>query len=292
MKNYISFSWKITTVGVLLSLLMIRLSYWQWNRHLEKIELIKTMDARLNLEPVLINTLLPQIKENPDLFIHRRFKLSGTYDFKHEIILRNRRFNKIAGVFVVTPLLISGTTDTVLVSRGFIPLTEADQISRKRYQKPLITNIIGLVKPSLQPKFFLAPSDPKTGKKLPWVDAWLRINIPEISKQLPYQPLPIWLEKMDNSSIAKIKKEILNNNSDRDEILNLAARTSVSKTVDLKDYNFPEPVYDIIIPPGRHFGYVFEWLAMATITLFITLILQFKRFEFKKKSDYMKQVHL
>ena len=40
---------------------------------------------------------------------------------------------------------------------------------------------------------------------------------------------------------------------------------------------YPIPVYDTVIPPGRHLGYVFEWAVMALMTFLICLILQFKR---------------
>jgi cytochrome oxidase assembly protein ShyY1 len=271
------FSWYISGPALLLIVMMCRLSYWQWTRHLEKLTLIKEFEVRLNQNPIPLQTLLKSNSSDWEPLLHRRVWLEGHFDFTHEMILKNRRHDNQPGTFVVTPLKLEGTDTAILVNRGFIPLQVSGQEERKQFQRQPSERFIGLIKESSSHRF-LAPADPPTGTNFPWVDAWLRINIPEMSKQLPYQVLPIYAEAMPSSDLEKVKSEIFKSKNDKTEILNLATRSaSRLSDAELADTDFPVVQNDLIIPPGRHFGYVFEWLFLALLTAFLALIIQLKK---------------
>lgn len=271
------FSWYISGPALLIIVLMCRLSYWQWTRHLEKLTLIQEFEIRLNQEPIPLQTLLSHGAPDWQTLLHRRVWLDGHFDFAHEVILKNRRHNNQPGTFVITPLRLAGTDITVLVNRGFIPLQVSNQQDRRQFQRQPSGAFIGLIKESSSHRF-LAPADPQAGLELPWVDAWLRINIPEMSKQLPYQVLPIYAEAMPSSDLEKVKNEIFKSKNDKTEILNLATRSaSRLSDTELANTNFPVVQNDLIIPPGRHFGYVFEWLFLAVLTAFLAIIIQLKK---------------
>jgi surfeit locus 1 family protein len=270
------FSLKITIIGSILILCMLRLSYWQWQRHLSKIEYIKILQQRIEMPISNINELLNKNTDYSSI-PYRRMYIEGEYDFSHEMLLRNRRLDGNPGVFVITPLKLKDRNDYLLVSRGFIPIAYSTKEKRKIFEKNAPGIITVLAKPP-QTQRFLAPEDPETGGDNPWVDAWLRVDIEKISKQLPYSILPIYAEVMSTDNLADTTAKIITSKSERDDIFFMAGKgtgSSAAKEINLD--NYPIPVYDTVIPPGRHLGYVFEWAIMALMTFLICLVLQFKR---------------
>lgn len=271
------FSSKVTITCALLAVFMVGMSVWQWDRHLQKLELIDTLHQTLRLEPLELPALLAQ-QPDPRTLTWRRVKLSGTFDFSHEFLLRNRSFEKRAGVHVITPLKVDGADAWVLVDRGFIPLGRENPQSRARYQRPERTEMFGLVKDSM-PQKFLAPSDPDTGAGKPWVDQWLRVDIEKIGKQLPYPVLPFYLETMKDPSDPLLASQIVKGSAaGRHDVLNVTGPSTVeSLGMDSPDAEYPFPAYDTTPPPDIHIGYVYEWAFMALLTVLIGFVLQMRR---------------
>lgn len=269
MKLY--FSRKVTLIGLVLIAGMLRASYWQWERHLEKQGYIATMGERLALDPTPITSL---IDTAPSELFYRRVLVEGTYDFEHEMVLRNRRLDEEAGVYVLTPLKITGTDRTVVVNRGFLPLQY--QSDRKEFRRESTASFIGLVKEPSHRRF-LAPSDPPTGNGAPWVDAWLRVDLEKMQRQLPSPIERFYLEIMNTADPTQAQEKIVTSSAGREELLvmgmtELGEHTKTAHA--LTDY--PIPVFDTVIPAGRHFGYVFEWATMALVTLIICVVLQLR----------------
>lgn len=276
LSRYFRFSWKITLTCTLLAIGMIRLAFWQESRHIEKLEIIKKLDANLALEIVPLSTLLSTTDWNP--LIHRRVTVSGDYDFPHEMALRNRRLNLYSGVHAITPLRISGTESYVLVDRGFVPLTKSDREARKEFQKSSHVELTGLIKESAYKKLF-SPDDPEVGPGLPWADQWLRVNVPRMAEQLPYKVLPVYLEIMEATDPADAKKKIVASKSDgMQEILFLPNRGKDAMVgMETPDLNYPVPSFTTMVPAGRHREYVYHWSFMALVTLGIGGVLQMRR---------------
>lgn len=269
MKLY--FSPKVSLVGAVLIAGMLRASYWQWERHLGKQAYIATMGERLALEPAPLTNL---IGSDPNELLYRRVIVEGTYDFDHETVLRNRRLNEEAGVYVLTPLKITGTERIVIVNRGFLPLQY--QTDRTQFRRAAKGSFIGLVKESSERRF-LAPSDPPTGNGAPWVDAWLRVDLPKMQAQLPFTIEPFYLEIMNTPDPAQAQEKIVTTTAGREELLvmgmaHLGEHTKTAHAIS----DYPIAVFDTVIPPGRHFGYVFEWATMALVTLIICVIIQLR----------------
>lgn len=265
------FSWLISLATLILAIIMGRLSLWQWHRHLEKKDLIQQLNNRLDQPPQQLNDLLTSGTPLQELTF-RRVYASGTYDFSHEMVLRNRRHEGIAGVYVLTPLRLADSRSAIIVNRGFLPLALAEPSARRELVGEANANVLLLLK-NKQPAGWLAPKDPPSGQGFPWVDGWLRVDLDSISKQLPYQILPIYGEVMDTPDIDTVRQKIIRSDSERNEILSLASRKAVSIT-DSEEIKEPIPAYDIVIPPGRHLGYVFEWAFMALGTIIIGILVQ------------------
>ena len=208
---------------------------------------------------------------------YHRVTVSGTFDYNHEVILRNRRYEDRPGVFVLTPLKIDGTDATVLVSRGFAPIQYSEPQDRAGFKRPSHSSFTGLIKASV-PRRFLAPADPPTGEGNPRVDAFLRVDLVKIGAQMPYPILPVWIEVMHEGDNIDPKSEIIRTKDERDDIMNPAQvlDKGVLGRTDLPPESFPVPVFDTIVPAGRHLGYVFEWALMAVATILIAIVLQLR----------------
>lgn len=276
MKIKFNFSLKITITCLVLILAMLRASYWQWTRHLEKQEYIKKMQERLE-EPILLINNLFNTKQVDDV-VYKRVFVSGEYDYAKEITLANRRYNDQAGKYIITPLKIDNSNKYVLVNRGFVPLHLSKKEERKDFQNEKFASFVGLVKEGLEKKSFLAPKDPKpeTGK---FFDNWLRVNVNELEKQTKYPLLPFYVEIMNTVDKDEALKQIVKSSTGKSEMFllpmqakNLEAKGSSPTT------NYPIPIFDTVIPAGRHFGYVFEWAFMALGLFIAGFILQLRRF--------------
>lgn len=269
------FSLRTTIICAVLTLGMVRASYWQWERHNSKLAYIKNLESRLEM-PVEEASFLSDSSISLHEKTFRRVKIEGSYDFKHEMILRNRRHNEDAGVYVVTPLKLKDLDRWVLVNRGFLPLQVAKTEARKPFQKPDKVSFIGLIKASAPRKIF-SPKDLPTGPGHPWVDSWLRVDVENIGKQLPYAILPMHLEIMDTLESTEVKSRITESRSARDDIFLMPAKGITTKETPSKSEHYPIPIFDTVVPPGRHLGYVFEWAIMAVVTVLIGIVLQLRR---------------
>jgi surfeit locus 1 family protein len=271
------FSWKTTLSTAILATGMVCASVWQWDRHIQKQGLIARLQETLSLEPIPVTELLATPVAWEDLTF-RRIKLAGTYDFTHEMLLRNRNLEGRAGVHVITPLKIDSTDTNILVDRGFIPMGREGQSERVPYQTPPHVELFGLVKNSMSPKF-MAPNDPPAGDGYPWVDRWLRVNIPSMQKQLPYQVLPIYIEIMEDPNDPLLASKIVREGAaGRNDVLMMTGQKNVENFgLNSPEARYPIPTYDITPPPDIHLGYVYEWLLMAIITIAIGTIAQLKR---------------
>ena len=258
-------------------ILMIRASIWQWDRHKQKEVYIASMQQRL-LAPVQdLQDLLSQ-NSNLSELLHRRAWVKGNFDFAHEILIRNRKLDDMPGTHVLTPLKLENSDLRILVNRGFIPLAFSDKNQRHRFQREAPGKIPVLLKESAQLKW-LAPADPPAGPPHPWVDAWLRPNLPEIQKQMPYQILSIYGELMPGNQDQLKSEDLISDTSGREELLVMGLKSINDQKLlspeELRKY--PLPAHDTVISPGRHFGYVFEWAFMALMTFLIGVVLQLKR---------------
>lgn len=270
----IFFKPKVTFVGLMLIAGMLWASHWQWRRHLSKIDYIHVLEERFKQEPGSIVDLL---NSDWSQVVHRRIRVSGEYDFKHEVVLRNRMYANFSGVHAITPLKISGTENYILVDRGFLPLDKAKSEQRRKYQTPDFVELIGVVQASNSPSF-LGPRDPDAGDGKPWVDAWLRMDMVRMQKQLPYKVMPVYLEIVTaNVNVKDPLKHLVDDKSGRDDLMNLSGGTKVQQ-LDSSSLGeqLPIPVIDTVVSAGRHLGYVYEWAFMAVLTFAICLLIQMR----------------
>ncbi|MBC3986160.1 SURF1 family protein [Streptomyces sp. AC536] len=112
----------LTLVGLVLIPVMIELGFWQFGRHEQRVEHNERVSKSLDAPAVPIGELTGVGRDVPKQTAMRKVTVSGTYDPRHEVVVRQRTGSddQSIGYFVVTPLLLADG-NAVLVNRGWIP---------------------------------------------------------------------------------------------------------------------------------------------------------------------------
>jgi len=96
--------------------LLISLGFWQLDRADEK-RAIEDQIASANSGDVELVTSVEFLKDKE--YYHVR--LQGSYVGDKQFIYDNQIVDQISGYYVLTPLILKGTSKAVLINRGFIP---------------------------------------------------------------------------------------------------------------------------------------------------------------------------
>ena len=136
-------------MAVLIGLACIRLGFWQLDRLAERRGVNASAQAQLDLPAIS----LPQaLAENGDLE-YRRATASGVFDAAHEIYLTSRPQDGIAGVHVVTPLLLAEAGPAVLVDRGWIADADYRALSPETWSLEGPAEVSGFAPNNPPPRF-------------------------------------------------------------------------------------------------------------------------------------------
>jgi surfeit locus 1 family protein len=100
--------------------LTARLGFWQLDRAAQKRAWQSAMDERGQLPPLRAAELASE-PAAAEAQLHRRVLLRGRWLNDKTVFLDNRPMNGRVGFFVVTPLLLDGRGEAVLVQRGWVP---------------------------------------------------------------------------------------------------------------------------------------------------------------------------
>jgi surfeit locus 1 family protein len=227
---------------------MIALGVWQLGRLQERRALNAAIAGRLDHPPIALPGALPDVRDME----YRPVVVSGTFDFSHEIVLRNRALNGAPGFHLLTPLRIEGGQDAVLVDRGWIPYEAASPELRQPYARPAgPVTVQGLIRLSQARPASLAPADPPLAPDRPRLDAWFWPDLARIQEQIPYPLLPFYVEQDPGP--------------DRRVI--------------------PAPVHDIDLSDGPHLSYAIQWFAFAAILVVGSLALARRNLQTKNGDE-------
>jgi len=187
--------WWVTTLLVIAAIgVMIRLGIWQ----LDRLEQRKAFNQR-----VLTQRSQPTLDLNKDNYAeidfpdmeYRQVIVSGEYDPAFEIVLRNQVWNDRIGVHVMTPLKITGSGQSILVDRGWVPLEDFNSGKLKKYAEPGQVTVKGIIRrPTSKPRF-AGRADPVPQPGSERITAWNFANVPAIASQIPYPILPVYIQQ-------------------------------------------------------------------------------------------------
>jgi surfeit locus 1 family protein len=165
---------------------------------------------------------------DPATVIGRRVVVSGTFRNEESVVLRGRRSDSgVEGVHLLTPLQIVGSEQAVLVDRGWIPSAQG---AATAYAVTRQVTIEGIARaPQVRPDSLLAGRDlPLPGETR--INAWLRVDVPAIQRQVGVPLLPLFIEQLPDGSSG-----------------------------------LPRPPDPYRLDEGPHLGYALQWFTFAGI---------------------------
>lgn len=229
--NLFSRRWILTTLLVLAGVgVLARLGIWQ----LDRLEARKAFNAHVTEQQSAPRLILDQAAlGNPDLknkisgMEYRAISVQGEYDFAHQVALRNQVWGNEWGVHLLTPLHISGSNQTVLIDRGWIPADAFVSGEWSAYDEPGLITVNGIVRVSQSKPDFGKKADPEGV-----LQAWNFANVDRIQAQTPYPLLPVYIQQAPDPAWT-----------------NLPYRSQ------------PE----LELTEGPHMGYALQWFSFAAI---------------------------
>ncbi|MEI5099834.1 SURF1 family protein [Streptomyces sp. PmtG] len=111
----------LTLIGIVLIPVMIELGFWQLHRHEKRVARNEQIAEALDARPVPAERLTSPGRELPSSAVYRRVTAKGTYDTKHEVVVRRRtNADDEVGFHVLTPFVLTDGR-VLLVNRGWVP---------------------------------------------------------------------------------------------------------------------------------------------------------------------------
>ena len=222
--------WKTSLLVIAAVIVMIRLGLWQ----LDRLDQRRAFNARV--EEQLAQSALEISEENlrADLYNmeYREAIVLGEYDHDRQVVLRNQDWQGRLGVHLLTPLIIQGSDQAIMVNRGWIPYEDFEAGKLSKFDESGLVEVNGVIRRSQTKPRIGGRADQIPAEGEPPLQAWNWINVGGIAGQLPYELLPVYLQGSPESS--------------RNQ---MPYRTQLE--LDLNE--------------GSHLGYAFQWFTFALI---------------------------
>jgi surfeit locus 1 family protein len=128
---------------------------------------------------------------------YRQAQATGTFDFAHQIAIRNQVWPQTWGYDVgfklVTPLILPDGS-AVLVDRGWIPMADKDPANWIQYNQGGCITVMGIIRLPAKP-YIGGATDPTLAPGQTFLSFWNVIDIPRIQEQIPYSILPVYIQQ-------------------------------------------------------------------------------------------------
>ena len=233
MKHLFNRQWWWTTLLVLAAVgVMVRLGVWQLDRLSQR----RAFNARVNAQLAAPALDLSGAALGADLTTleYRSAVVTGRYDFSQQIALRNQAWDDgqatvRAGVHLLTPLVIEGSSQAVLVDRGWIPLEQSSPEQWAQFDEPGPVTLRGAIRLSESRADFGSVSDP-----MGYLQYWNLVNLPRIQEQMPQLLLPVYIQQTPEQAWSSLPNR-------------------APLELDLSE--------------GSHLGYALQWFGFALVLL-------------------------
>jgi len=227
------------TLGMLIfTALFLRLGVWQWHRAGEKRALIAAMASGMHAPPLDLNAAV-QRHRLADVAPYRHVRLAGRYDAGHQVLLQSIVHHGQSGYDVLTPLHLAGTSEWVIVNRGWIGGGPKPPAAAALAVGAGPRRITGYWAPLPQPGLRLGDGRQARG----WPRPLLYPTMADLQRQL-HRPL------LDNS-------------------VRLEARQPGGYQRDWR----VRPA----IGPSRHISYMLQWFALAATVVIVWLVVNLRK---------------
>ncbi len=203
------FNFAITSMIAYLAvfILLMNLGFWQLRRAEEKQQTIIQIQKQSEVTEV---DILDLMSVDPDQFRYRKVLATGYFDNQHQYLLDNQVYQGKTGYFVLTPFILSGSDNSILVNRGWVealqyrsqlPAVEFPAIAENHTIRGRINEF-----PSVGFKLEAAEI-PTSG----WPSVVQLVDSKVLSANSGYQFLPFQLEYNENSENGYVRnwKQVL-----------------------------------------------------------------------------------
>jgi len=126
--------WIMTLVTLAMIALTLSLGRWQLSRAAQKEALQASIAAQKGFPPLDATAFL-SVEDMPSE-LHRRVKLRGLWLPTQTVLLDNRQMHGTPGFYVLTPLALEGTEQTVMVQRGWVQRDFVDRTQVPAFDTP------------------------------------------------------------------------------------------------------------------------------------------------------------
>ena len=174
----------LTTLLVIIACgVMFRLGFWQLDRLAQR-QIRNAEIAQSLATPPLVLTGNTR-PENLELRQFQTIVVRGVFDHSQEVALQNQTWQGEPGVHLITPLVIGGGQQAILVDRGWIPYSVAEPEHWANFQTTGPVEISGMIRMS-QPR----PNAPPL--KEPELNIF-RVDIDRLQGQISHRLLPVFI---------------------------------------------------------------------------------------------------
>jgi surfeit locus 1 family protein len=217
------------------SAVCVRLGIWQLDRLSQR----KEFNQRVTAARQMPELNLPST-ETLAAQEYRAVHAVGTYDFRHQVAIRNQFHNGEYGFHLVTPLILNNAqgngdagNQAVLVDRGWIPAAgNSSPADWAKYDASGEASVEGVIRLSELPPSFAGLAEPTPPASQSRVDFWTVIDIARLQKQIDYPVLPVYIQQLEPASAT--------------------------------DAPIPEPL-TLALSEGPHLGYAVQWFGFAAL---------------------------
>ncbi|MFC1996506.1 SURF1 family protein, partial [Chloroflexota bacterium] len=181
--------WIFVTILVVIAVaVMIRLGIWQLDRLEQRRAFNTQVLSQINEPPLLLTN--NEVSGDVESFEFRTVQIDGQYDLANTLVLGNQVWDEQIGVHLLTPMIVSGTDDIILVDRGWIPFEDWENRDLADYDESGTVSIEGMLRVT-QTKLGLRDCLDETAGVPPF-QVWC-LALDGISAQLPYDLMPVYL---------------------------------------------------------------------------------------------------
>jgi len=190
----------VTALVIVAGAAAARLGIWQ----LDRLQQRRAFNAHVISMRHLPSLTLP-VDDPLESQEYRSVQARGTFDFDHQVALRNQVHEGQYGFHLITPLRMedpSNGISAILVDRGWIPAAGNEQRQAwHRYDVGGTVQVQGVIRLGRGETVLANNVQSAASAGSVRDDFWLFVDVEQISRQVPYRVMPIYmqLDGLENS---------------------------------------------------------------------------------------------
>jgi surfeit locus 1 family protein len=186
--------WWTTLLALGAIAVTIRLGIWQLDRYSQNHSFNAHLTAMQAAPAVDISAADADLRGME----YRAVRAAGTYDFAHQVAIRNQVWTQSwgddVGYALLTPLVLPDGR-AVLVERGWIPLQNNTRVSWGQFDQPGPVSVTGVIRLPAAPEMGGGVPDPTLAPGQAGLDFWNLVNLGRLQQQIPHPLLPVYIQQ-------------------------------------------------------------------------------------------------